>query len=90
MDLLGHTLSTPDLTLREALALFSELGLDGAEVIAPGRAVLPGHTDVRSETAGSQARGGLRDARASGGARAGRPGGGRAAAGCMSALRRGG
>jgi hypothetical protein len=33
MDLLGHTLSTPDLTLREALALFSELGLDGAEVI---------------------------------------------------------
>lgn len=33
MDLLGHTLSTPDLTLGEALALFSELGLDGAEVI---------------------------------------------------------
>jgi L-ribulose-5-phosphate 3-epimerase len=33
MDLLGHTLGTPDHTLREALVLFSEIGLDGAEVI---------------------------------------------------------
>jgi L-ribulose-5-phosphate 3-epimerase len=33
MDLLGHTLGTPDHTLRDALVLFSDVGLDGAEVI---------------------------------------------------------
>jgi L-ribulose-5-phosphate 3-epimerase len=30
---LGHTLGTPDLTLREALELFRAAGLDGAEII---------------------------------------------------------
>lgn len=31
--MLGHTLGTPDLTLREALELFRAAGLDGAEII---------------------------------------------------------
>lgn len=31
--MLGHTLGTPDLTLREALELFKTSGLDGAEII---------------------------------------------------------
>lgn len=31
--MLGHTLGTPDLTLHEALELFSRSGLDGAEII---------------------------------------------------------
>src|SRR5665647_3867313 len=30
---LGHTLGTPDLSLDEALRLFREAGLDGAEII---------------------------------------------------------
>src|SRR5437016_4827001 len=33
MKLLGHTLGTPDLDVPSALRLFSEVGLEGAEVI---------------------------------------------------------
>jgi sugar phosphate isomerase/epimerase len=33
MQLLGHTLGTPHLSVEEALALFARVGLDGAEVI---------------------------------------------------------
>ncbi|OJV84211.1 MAG: hypothetical protein BGO37_01610 [Cellulomonas sp. 73-92] len=45
--MLGHTLGTPDLTLREALELFRSAGLDGAEIIWQDgyKSAIPEHDD---------------------------------------------
>lgn len=50
---LGHTLGTPDLTLREALELFRIAGLDGAEIIWQDgyRSAIPESDDGSTATA---------------------------------------
>lgn len=42
MELIGHTMATPGRTARAAIALFAELGFDGAELVCrDGMALLP-------------------------------------------------